>query len=667
MSKRDFVEVAIGLPIRKIFTYAVPERMKEKISPGARVLVPFRSQKMIGYTVGFCKEPKLKNIKSIIDLIDEEPIFEKDLLALSKWICEYYFCSFGQALEAAIPSYLKKGKSLDYKQRKLKDQSVYEIADPLFETAPELSLQQKQALNPILEAIKDSRHDVFLLHGITGSGKTEIYFKAIEEALKKGRTVIYLFPEISLTPQTISRFNARFKGMAAILHSRLTPAERFFQWKKIKFGEAKIVVGARSAIFAPAKKLGLIVLDEEHETTYKQEEAPRYHARDAAIQRAKICNAVVILGSATPSLESFYNAKNKRFKSLSLTERIEDKKLPDVKIADMREQNNQGILSGALQRAIFEVLNSKQQAILFLNRRGFSTFINCRNCGFVLRCKFCSVALRYHHPSRKLFCHWCNFQADPPKVCPKCKSSYIRYFGIGTQKVESELARLFPQAKIARMDTDVTKLKGAHFKILGEFKQGKIDLLIGTQMIAKGLDFPKVTLVGVISADTALNLPDFRSGERTFNLLTQVSGRAGRGDKKGTVIIQTYAPEHYAVKIAGEQDFLDFYEKELSQRKELSLPPYSHLASIILSSRSNKKAQDNAVRLAELIKGQIDKKKVDVIGPAPPPIEKLRKNFRWRILLKAKDTQDILEVLDKTVEGFNRERDIKITVDIDPI
>jgi primosomal protein N' (replication factor Y) len=510
---------------------------------------------------------------------------------------------------------------------------------------------------------------------VTASGKTEVYLQAIAQALDKNKSSIMLVPEISLTPQTIERFRARFKQNVAVLHSHLTGAARFNEWKKLKNGTAKIAIGARSAVFAPVQNLGLIVIDEEHEPSYKQQDSPRYHAREVAIKRAQLTGAVVILGSATPSLESYHNAKTGRYKFLNLTKRIEDRSLPKVQTIDLRQYmgsfKKQAMLSRPMQDAIKTVLEKKEQAILFLNRRGFATFANCRKCGFVLKCKNCDTTLVYHFQDKELVCHWCNWRQKPPDTCPKCHSSYINYFGIGTEKVESEVNRLFAGVRTARMDRDAASKRGSHKEILDSFKTGQAELLVGTQMIAKGLDYPGVTLVGVVSADTALHIPDFRSGERTFSLLTQVAGRAGRGKTPGRVLVQTFTPQHYAIKYASTHDYEAFFQKEMESRKELQLPPYTHLVRITFRSYSDAKARAAAENFVALLvetpQWGVSTSGVQVIGPAPSVMPKVRRQYRWDIVLKAKQAEDAAGMLRKALPEFGKSSSVKMAVDVDPL
>ncbi|NQT46705.1 MAG: primosomal protein N' [Candidatus Omnitrophica bacterium] len=665
MSKDKFVELAFGLPINNTFHYAIPERLQESICVGKRVWAPFGSRRLIGYVLGFAAKPEVPRVKEIESVIDEEPILNGELLELAERISEYYCSSLGEAIEAAVPAPLKRGKTKV--TSRTKDLFVEEI-EPSNDLVP--TKEQSIALEAINKSVFDKKKDVFLLHGVTSSGKTEVYLQAIGRALKRGLFSIVLIPEISLTPQTVERFKARFKEEVAVLHSRLSGGQHFEQWQLIKKGKAHIVVGARSALFAPVGKLGLIVVDEEHESSYKQEDIPRYNARDAARMRAHIAGCPLILGSATPSMESYYEARRGRYKLLTLNERIDNRPMPTVRIVDMCKQlggrKRSLVFSRALQANLGTVLKEGKQAILFLNRRGFSTFISCRSCGFVMKCKRCDSTLVFHFKQNELRCHYCNKRSEAPRICPECESSYIGHFGIGTEKVESEVHRLFPGARIERMDTDVTRKRGSHERILGAFKRGHIDILVGTQMIAKGLDFPQVTLVGVVSADITLNLPDFRASERTFDLLTQVGGRAGRGEDKGSVIVQTYTPEHYTIKSALHHDYGEFYDKEILSRKELSLPPFTKIVKMTLRSSKEEKAKAAASIMKDRLKEVFTKKGVKIIGPAPSPMVRLRGQYRWNIMLKGKDPAKICSVLRKEVLGL-RGIGAFLTVDVDPI
>jgi primosomal protein N' (replication factor Y) len=484
--------------------------------------------------------------------------------------------------------------------------------------------------------------------------------------------VIVLVPEISLTPQTVSRFVGRFGARVAVLHSNLSDGERYDQWQQIKGGAADIVVGPRSAIFAPFPNLGLIVIDEEHETSYKQDTTqPFYHARDVAVRRSELADCPLILGSATPSLESFYFAQQEEYTLLRLPSRVSNLEMPPVEIVDMREElkrGNRTIFSTVLRATIEERLSKGEQIILFLNRRGYSTHVFCRTCGYAERCDNCSISLTFHFHTKRMGCRHCGYERPTPQVCPECGSMYIRYFGLGTEQVEQEVVKAFPKARVRRMDADSTTRKDAHQQILDVFKSGDIDILVGTQMIAKGLDFPNVTLVGVISADTALNLPDFRAGERAFNLLTQVAGRSGRSEAGGNVIIQTYMPEHYSIQAAQGHDYLRFYHEEIGYREALLYPPLSHAATILVRGE----VEEEVIQTANHLLDQLETFKgnrfptVEIRGPVPAPLAKIRNKFRWHFLLRSEDVEELRELIRCAVAATSP-ANIDLIVDIDPI
>lgn len=665
---RSFIEVAVALPMDRLFHYAIPAEYSPSGEGlvGKRVFVPFQTRTVVGYVVGTSQKADALNVKTPVSVIDPEPILSQEMLELTRWIKDNYFCSWGEAIEAVIPAGIKKGKvSIG---SKIRDQAIdikaYNRSDPHV-----LNEEQSKALKIIRESIDRKEEKVFLLHGITASGKTEIYLQAIDIVMKKGMGAIVLVPEISLTPQTLEHFVSRFGGHVAVIHSKLTPAKKFLEWKKIKEGAARVVVGARSAIFSPVENLGLIIIDEEHETTYKQEDVPRYHARDVAEERSRLNRCPLILGSATPSLESYYKAKKGEYKLIRLTKRIDERLLPKVKIVDMRMElatrKRIVIFSKILLDAIEKTSRAGKQAMIFLNRRGFSTFINCKKCGLVLKCRRCDTILVYHFDIKKLICHYCGYKLTPPDICPKCRSGYIRYFGLGTERVESEISHNFPHISIARMDSDTTVKRGSHDRILGDFKSGSVNLLVGTQMIAKGLDFPQVTLVGVVSADVTLNLPDFRASERAFNLLTQVAGRAGRGEDGGEVIVQTYAPSHYAVLAAAKHDYEKFYDEEIPSRKELLFPPFINLVKITVRARNEVLTSRAASDLTEAIKSEAQSA-IKVAGPAPAPISRMRGYFRYNILLKGKDRIVMCGMLKKALGSFRRPSGVLIAVDVDP-
>ena len=535
---------------------------------------------------------------------------------------------------------------------------------------------QSAALKAIRGAIKNAQHVVFLLHGVTGSGKTEVYMQAIRGVLERGRGAIVLVPEIALTPQIVSRFVGRFGSRVAILHSNLSDGERFDQWHRIRMGNADIVVGPRSAIFAPMANLGIIVVDEEHETSYKQEDtAPRYHARDVAAKRSEISNCPLVLGSATPSLESFYRAQRGEYDLLRLPSRVKNIKMPPVRIIDMcneLKQNNRTIFSTVLRNGIKDRIAKHEQIILFLNRRGFSSYVFCRVCGFAERCDNCSISLTFHFDTKLMMCHHCGDKRATSKVCPQCGSAYMRYFGLGTEQVEQDTIKAFPQASVKRMDADSTSRKDAHQKILDAFKSREIDILVGTQMIAKGLDFPNVTLVGVISADTALNFPDFRAGERSFNLLTQVAGRSGRGKAGGEVIIQTYMPGHYSVQAAKTHDYLSFYRQEIAYREELLYPPLTHAATLLLRGEVEVEVIRLANTLLERLKTLQTQRfpEIEIRGPVAAPLSKIMGKFRWHFFLRSNKVEKLRAFIRQAVRrdsSFVLARNIDLIVDIDPV
>ncbi|MFH1593323.1 MAG: primosomal protein N' [Candidatus Omnitrophota bacterium] len=679
MKDPKFAEIAIALPMNKNFHYSITGSVKKEIEIGKRVWVEFGRKDRVGYVVGFADSTEVEDTKPVKSVIDSEPIISLSMLELCKWVAETYMCSLGQAIAATVPSVLKKGK-VSVKARKreypARNEPGGEDREAHIRSLPlSLTSEQKEALKTVLVKIESQEYRTFLLHGITSSGKTEVYLQAIEEVLKRGRSSIVLVPEIALTPQTVGRFKERFGPLVAVVHSQLLGSMKYAEWKRIKDGIAKIVIGARSAIFSPVKNLGLIIVDEEHETSYKQEDVPRYHARDVALMRGRLCNSPVILGSATPSLETYYLAKKRELELVRLTKRIDDRQLPKAKIVDMRMElatrKHIVMFSRVLIDSIQRALNSNGQIMIFLNRRGFSTYINCKKCGLVLKCKRCDSVLVHHYQTKKLLCHYCNYRISPPDICPHCSSSYMKYFGIGTEKVESEIARIFPGARIARMDTDSTRVRGAHERILGDFKDHKIDILVGTQMIAKGLDFPKVTLVGIVNADVTLNLPDFRASERTFNLLTQVGGRAGRGADGGEVIIQTYAPEHYAILAASKHDYDKFYSEEIKSRKELAFPPVTHMIRLTLRGRNEKRTIDAAHDMTRSLDKELMKliagKGIEVLGPAPSPVSRVRGYFRWNILLKGKNRSIMCAELSKALLKCGRPAGVFVAVDVDPM
>ncbi len=581
-------------------------------------------------------------------------------------------------------------KGLVVIENQISERDPYEHENILPSQNLVLNPEQAKALSAINQALDalneegriknaESKAGTFLLHGVTGSGKTEVYLQALEHTLEQGKGAIVLVPEISLTPQTVERFKARFNSgkcqtLVAVLHSHLSSGERHDEWHKIRQGRARIVIGARSAIFAPVDPLGLIIVDEEHEYSYKQEEAPRYHARDVAVYRGQMEGAVVVLGSATPSMESYYNVKRGKYQLLEMPTRADDKKMPIVRVIDMRSEakKEKGIpmFSNRLKEAMHQRLEKKEQTILFLNRRGYSSSLMCPKCGYVAKCPHCSVSLTYHRRAQELRCHICGHFAPAPTRCPnnECRDPAIRYAGIGTEKVEETLVKLFPKAVIKRMDSDTLKRKEDYRAILGEFRRGKIDILVGTQMIAKGLHFPNVTLVGIIYADLGLHLPDFRAGERTFQLLTQVSGRAGRGDVEGEVVVQAFTPFHPAIQYARRHDYLGFYEQEIEFREQLKYPPLSRVALLTMKGRNEDKVQFSADHLRKeletKLKGWSD---LIIAGPAPAPLARAETFYRYQIMLRTKAMSKLSKLLAEMLEKQEWPDDITVATDIDPV
>ncbi|MBN2516762.1 MAG: primosomal protein N' [Deltaproteobacteria bacterium] len=541
--------------------------------------------------------------------------------------------------------------------------------------AKTLTDEQKTALDDIVQGISSATYMPYLLHGVTGSGKTEVYFRAIEEVLKLNGSVIFLVPEIALTPQLLSRVNEKFDDNdIAVLHSGISQSEKYDEWRRIQKGEARIVIGVRSAIFAPACNLRLIIIDEEHDTSYKQDDRMTYNARNLALVRAKLNSVTVILGTATPGIQTYYNTHERNFRYLHLTKRIDDRPLPRVDIIDMKEERTAAgsvpIVSRSLKEAMEETLQSGKQTLLFLNRRGYTTFLYCLDCGYIFKCLNCSVSMTHHIDDSTLRCHYCNYTIKAPPICPECCGYRINSYGVGTEKVEGEIKSLFPEARIERMDSDTTQKRGSFVRILKGLDGGDIDILIGTQMITKGHDYPNVTLVGVLSADTSLNIPDFRAAERTFQIITQVSGRGGRGDTPGRVIVQTFNPDHYAIQRAREHDCLGFYADELSIRRELSYPPFSRMVNFRISSLQRESAMRCASKVASIARqlscnGNMENK-VKIMGPAEAPIAKIKGRYRWHMLLMGENVTT-LHRLTRNILANTKTTDSTVTVDVDPI
>ncbi|MCY7827325.1 primosomal protein N' [Bacillus spizizenii] len=578
-------------------------------------------------------------------------------------------CKKTDASSATIKTLIQKGLLKESYEEVYRDP----YQDKMFKKTEPLPLtdEQSAAFQPIRQTLDNDEHKVFLLHGVTGSGKTEIYLQSIEKVLAKGKEAIVLVPEISLTPQMVNRFKGRFGSQVAVLHSGLSTGEKYDEWRKIHRKEVRLVVGARSAIFAPFENLGMIIIDEEHESSYKQEEMPRYHAKEVAIKRAEHHSCPVVLGSATPTLESYARAQKGVYELLSLKHRVNHQVMPEVSLVDMREElrsGNRSMFSVELMEKLEKTISKGEQAVLFLNKRGYSSFVMCRDCGYVPQCPHCDISMTYHRYGQRLKCHYCGHEEPVPHTCPECASEHIRFFGTGTQRVEEELTKVLPNARVIRMDVDTTSRKGAHEKLLSAFGEGKADILLGTQMIAKGLDFPNVTLVGVLSADTTLHIPDFRSAEKTFQLLTQVSGRAGRHEKPGQVIIQTYTPSHYSIQLTKTHDYETFYQHEMAHRREQSYPPYYYLALVTVSHEEVAKAAVTAEKIAHFLKANCGAD-TKILGPSASPIARIKDRYRYQCVIKYKQETQLSALLKKILEHYKREieqKHVMISIDMNP-
>jgi primosomal protein N' (replication factor Y) len=813
-----YAEVALPLSLNQTFTYRLPPAAEVDARVGARVVVPFGKKALTGYIVALRQEPGPDldeiRIKDVIQLVDREPIIDEGVLQLTRWLSQFYFASWGEAIRAALPAGLTVGSEILFSitptgretlanvtparlQHSTRAQALHQIAgvgevslaalqkkfgkaraqaivraleasgaverqfgegeshvkpkvqnvarlakvstdgkrlteqqqrvvdvlstmtgptplgpladragvgpsvirglekrglieifpqpirrDPLghVRVSPpewfELTERQQAALQQIEAKLDEGTYGTFLLHGVTGSGKTEVYIRAMHKTLDRGKTALMLVPEIALTPVFSRRLRSHFGEQVAILHSSLSEGERFDEWHRVRQGAARVVIGTRSAVFAPLHDLGLVVVDEEHETSYKQAESPRYHGRDTAIMRAHQQNAVVVLGSATPSMESFHNAHTGKSVYIQLGERIGGRQLAEVRVVDMREvfdrRGQQQVFSEELVKALEETYRRRQQAIILLNRRGFAPFVFCRRCGLGLRCANCDVALTYHQAGERLVCHYCNYQTAPPRACEACGGEFIFYAGVGTEQVEARLRRMFPDMAMARMDRDTMRRRGSYEQIITEFSAGSIQTLIGTQMLAKGHDFPNVTLVGVVSVDAVLGLPDFRSAERAFQLLTQVAGRAGRGDTPGRVLIQTYYPDHYVLRYAQAQDYAGFYQQEIGFRQTYHYPPLTTLVLALIHHPKPDKATAIADVFAKRLRAAAQAStaaRFIVKGPAPAPLGRLRGEHRLHVILigrnRAAARQTVELALTHTREaGYDTHA---ITVDVDPV
>jgi primosomal protein N' (replication factor Y) len=734
---RLFAEIVFNRPVDEAFVYEVPYPLRERIGLGKRVVAPFGrgDERLTGYCVRLLDRAERRRIKKLYSIIDDDSLLTPAMLDLARWIAEYYCCAFGQALDAVLPASVKAGagsrevemiaiasagrEALTNPKLHPKQRRVLELlADspaptPAIElarlagctTAPirtlqrrklvettratvlpadidagppeagarfELNADQRAVFHRIAARIAATGFHAMLLFGVTGSGKTEVYLEAIEQVVAAGRQAIVLVPEISLTPQTIRRFRSRFPRVA-VLHSHLADVERHAQWRRIASGEAQVVVGARSAIFAPTRQLGLIVIDEEHEGTFKQDTTPRYHARDVAWRRAELEGVPLLLGSATPSLESWHRTQTGRCELLELPERVLNRPLPEVRLIDLRHETlargRRGALSHPLDHAMRRALEAGGQVILLLNRRGFSTHIQCFKCGNVEKCRRCDISLVHHRDRNVAICHFCDLEVPPPEQCSKCGEATMNFHGLGTERLEQEVRAKFTGYACQRMDTDSMRGRGSHERVLSAFRRGEMKILLGTQMIAKGLDFPGVTLVGVVNADTALNIPDFRASERTFQLVAQVAGRTGRGELPGRVLVQTFAPGHPAIQAATRHDFVAFAASELPHRREHGYPPYAHLARVIVRSTREPAAKSYSEALANRLNAIVagGPTGLRVLGPAPAPVTRVKNFFRYHFQLQGPEEIALAQFLRPTIAAAPPPRHVEIAVDVDPL
>ncbi|WP_353892170.1 primosomal protein N' [Proteinivorax hydrogeniformans] len=784
-------EVAVDCPtkqLNKVYHYLVPPHLSKILSYGARVIVPFGRQRMLGYVIDIKGQSEVENLKQIIDVLDADPLIGDDMIKLGKWMAHRYITNLAVCFNAMLPAGLKtntiekyvagnsctneelkafmskprtlgelakkfnvssddvacyikekvlvKHKFFQQKSSKkyidilslnarssknqitkgaFRQHQLFEVlqnqGEVVYQKLPtelkraantlvekgvvqrnktqvfrepdsinikekvisDLTAHQKKAYEMISESLNKHKQDNFLLWGVTGSGKTEIYLRLAQKIITQNKQVIVLVPEISLTPLMVNRFKSRFKDDVAVLHSGLSQGEKLDQWQKINEGKVKVVVGARSAVFAPFKNLGLIIIDEEHENTYKQEENPKYNTVEVAKKRVKLLGGVLILGSATPALESIYKAQKGEYKLLKLPKRANSRPMPKIDVIDMKQElteGNRSVFSRKLLNHINNSLDNNEQVVLFLNRRGFSTTTLCRKCGFTFKCPSCDLTLTSHDSGNYMVCHYCHYQIANPSKCPSCKSIHLAFNGIGTEKLQKKVQETFPHSRVLRMDVDTMSSKDSYNKVYQQFANGQVDILIGTQMIAKGFDFPNVTTVGIVIADMGLNIPDFRSAEKTFQLVTQVAGRAGRDEKEGKVILQTYSPEHYSIEHSSSYEYMDFYTKELKIREALNYPPFAHMIKFDIIASQEEKVRSEAEKVSFALKEILQNhkiKKSEILGPVMSPRYKLRNNYRWQVILKTKDLKQWLDVLNKANFPYKFSKGVRVSIDVDPL
>lgn len=652
--KNQFAQVIFSIPLNKSFDYAVPEALQPEISIGKRVLVPFGGGKKIGFVVGLSPTTNILQTKEIIKIIDKEEIFDQEYIALSKWLAEYYLCSWGEALDAVLPQ-----KTALPKKFKTTFQEISDSSEPILLTA-----EQQKAAEIIKDKINQNQFYPILLRGITDQAKIQIYAQAIDTCIAQNKKVLFLVPEISLIKQYVGQLATNQQEKIAIVHSGLSAGQKYDIWKKIKSGQINLIIGTRLAVFSPVKKLGLIIIEDEHDQSYKQDQKPMYHTREVALKRAEFHQACIILSSTAPSLESYYAAKKGKFTLVELPERIGETP-PQVQIIDMRQEKIgriKPILSYPLIQEIQNQLANKNRVILFVNRRGFSTHVYCRECGWVIKCPKCNLPVVYNQAKNLLQCHYCNWREKFTPVCPACKRETIDYYGTGTQKVEEQVKKIFSQALIRRVDLDTLTARKKLSKI-------DFDILIGTQVITKGLILPEVSLVGVLMVDMMLNLPDFRSAERTFGLLKQLIDLIKGKRLPAKIIVQSYQPDNYCLQAIKNCDYLEFYNKEMAFREELKYPPLAHLAKIIIRGMKDKKVEETSQDImTRLLKLQKDKfrRKMEIFTPALATYHKLRGKYRWQIVLKAKNVQDLQNIL-KEVALDKYPGDVHVSIDLDPL